>query len=194
MTDRVQQMLDVVRNDFEVAIKKPRGRRAKAILRAKVRSDMSADAREGILKSPIRNETDGANVSAQSGFDTSYSGPSNPDTWRKSSIPGESVLSKTRGGPKIDPADAALAAFQSAKLGTQSIGLDGKSRKKGKLGSRFSTPYSGRHDPVSKDRFGRKSKSKKHDNLLEKKENSVRYRDIASPKKRGSWLALLRRS
>lgn len=112
MTDRVQEMLDVVKQELETAIKRPRRRRAKVSMRAEVR--------EGILKSPHISQGTGptslmpGSRSFQAG-QTGYSEPRHPDVWRDGSIAGRDQPDRSRGRPKIDPAEAALAAFQAAK-------------------------------------------------------------------------------
>lgn len=112
MTDRVQQMLDVVKQEFETTIKKPRGRRAKAIMRAEVR--------DGILKNPhqppgrVPTGFKSGSRGLQGG-QPGYSEPRHPDIWRIASVKGVDLSNRPREGHQIDPAKAALTAFQIAK-------------------------------------------------------------------------------
>lgn len=112
MTDRVQQMLDVVKQEFEMATRKPRGRRAKATMRAEVR--------EGILKNPhlSPDQTPPGFKSGSRGLQggqPGYSEPRHPDIWRNTSTKGVDLVVHPKGGLQIDPAKAALTAFQIAR-------------------------------------------------------------------------------
>ena len=112
MTDRVQQMLDVVKQEFETATRKPRGRRAKAAMRAEVR--------EGILKNPHQSPdrmSSGFKSGSRGlqGGQPGFSEPRHPDIWRNTSTKGAGMPDHPKGGPQIDPAEAALAAFQNAR-------------------------------------------------------------------------------
>ena len=112
MTDRVQEMLDVVKQELETPVKRSRRRKAKA--------GMRADVREGILKNPHQSQGTGpaSLKSGSSGFregQAGYSEPRHPDVWRDGSAAGGDTVAPSRGGLKIDPAEAALAAFQATK-------------------------------------------------------------------------------
>lgn len=112
MTDRVQQMLDVVKQEFEMATRKPRGRRAKAAMRAEVR--------EGILKNPHQSpgQTPTGFKSGNRGLQggqPGYSEPRHPDIWRNTSAKGTDLAVHPKGGLQIEPAEAALTAFQIAR-------------------------------------------------------------------------------
>lgn len=196
MTDRVRQMLDVVRNDFQGATKHPRGRRARAIFRAKIKTDnrlgISADAREGILRNPVRNqEVDSVSLRG-SGIDANYSGPSKPDEWRSPEMKAmcaESPRSEQRGGLKIDPADAAMAAFQAAKLGS----LDSKFSHRESLQSKFGRVESKRGIFRSKAKAEKRQMQSKGSHAFSDSDNGSEDEEIVAPKRRGSWIKALKR-
>ena len=113
MTDRVQEMLDVVKQELEITIKRPR--------RRKSRGGMRAEVREGILKNPHLSQGKGpASLKpGRSSFrdgQAGYSEPRHPDVWRDRSAAGGDMATPSREGAKIDPAEAALAAFQATKV------------------------------------------------------------------------------
>lgn len=107
MTDRVQQMLDAVRETFEVSTRKPRLRRSKAGMRAEVR--------DGILKHPYFPSGAAPHVHGLRETQTGFSGPRHPDVWRDASAHDGAGARRTEKATGNDPADAALATLQAAK-------------------------------------------------------------------------------
>lgn len=107
MTDRVQQMLDAVRETFEVSTRKPRLRRSKAGMRAEVR--------DGILKHPYLPSGAAPHVHGLRETQTGFSGPRHPDVWRDASAHGGAGARRAEMATGNDPADAALATLRAAK-------------------------------------------------------------------------------
>lgn len=115
MTDRVQQMLDAVKENFEAATRKPRLRR----LKRGVGTSMRAEVREGILKHPYLPSGKAPLARGLQETQTGFSGPRHPDVWRDAPVQTASHGGRSAGGRSTDdPADAALAAFKAAKLRT----------------------------------------------------------------------------
>lgn len=185
MTDRVQQMLDVVKQDFETAIKKPRGRRAKAIMRAEVR--------EGILKNPRRSQSEAPETAELRDSQVGYSGPRRPDLWRNEARKGIALPAHPKGGLKIDPAEAALAAFQVARMRPhrdlpsrptfEEISLDRPRIDDGPLRSESNR---------SRSRFRRRAKDT--DELTFDSRRGSEKGKTKTDRRRGSWIRALRGS
>lgn len=113
MTDRVQQMLNVVKDNFEAATRKPRLRRS----RRGAGGSMRAEVREGILKHPYLPSGTAPRARGLQETQTGFSGPRHPDVWRDAPIQTAGVGGKAKQSHGVDPADAALAAFRDAKMG-----------------------------------------------------------------------------
>lgn len=113
MTDRVQQMLDVVKDNFEAATRKPRLRRS----RRNAGASMRAEVREGLLKHPYLPSGTAPRARGLQETQTGFSGPRHPDIWRDAPIQTAGVGGKAKSSYGVDPADAALAAFRDAKRG-----------------------------------------------------------------------------
>lgn len=113
MTDRVQQMLDVVKDNFEAATKRPRLRRS----RRDAGGSMRAEVREGILKHPYLPSGTAPRARGLQETQTGFSGPRHPDVWRDAPVQTAGSGGKTNNSYGVDPADAALAAFREAKRG-----------------------------------------------------------------------------
>lgn len=111
MTDRVQQMLDAVKDNFEAATKKPRLRRP----RRGAGASMRAEVREGILKHPYLPSGTAPRARGLQETQTGFSGPRHPDVWRDAPVRTAGQGSHRGSAQNIDPADAALAAFRDAK-------------------------------------------------------------------------------
>lgn len=187
MTDRVQQMLDVVKQEFEMATRKPRGRRAKATLRTEVR--------EGILKNPHQSpdQTPAGFKSGSRGLQggqPGYSEPRHPDVWRTSPAKGVDMPVYPKGGLQMDPAEAALTAFQIAKRHPP-----GKaSRQEAVEGLSLDRPRMG-EDTVKPG--GRKARGriilrgKNVDNSFSDSQGGADKDGIMTSKRRGSWFRAL---
>lgn len=187
MTDRVQQMLDVVKQEFETTIKKPRGRRAKAIMRAEVR--------DGILKNPhqppgrVPTGFKSGSRGLQGG-QPGYSEPRHPDIWRNASAKGVDLSNRPKGGHQIDPSKAALTAFQIAKR--QSPGK--ASRQEPVEGLSLDRPRMG-EDPVKP--HGRKMRGritlrgKNVDDSFSDSQGRSEKDETKISKRRGSWIRAL---
>lgn len=113
MTDRVQQMLDVVKDNFEGVVKRPRLRRS----RRDASGSMRAEVREGILKHPYLPSGTAPRARGLQETQTGFSGPRHPDVWRDAPVQTAGSGGKTNNSYAVDPADAALAAFREAKVG-----------------------------------------------------------------------------
>lgn len=187
MTDRVQEMLDVVKQELETAIKRPRRRRAKVSMRAEVR--------EGILKNPHQSQGTGpTNLRPGSrsfrGGQTGYSEPRHPDVWRDTTTTGGDMAATSKAGPKIDPADAALAAFQTAKTHSpkrisqrsesENLSLDRPRMDEEQIRPRLRT---------SKGKNNRRKKSG-GEGTLDSREG-MKNGHVSSEKRRGAWLRFL---
>ena len=187
MTDRVQQMLDVVKQEFETATRKPRGRRAKAAMRAEVR--------EGILKnphqSPDRTPTGFKSGSrGLQGGQLGFSEPRHPDIWRNTSTKGVDMPDHQKGGLQIDPAEAALTAFKIARRHPAGKG----SRQEVVEGLSLDRPRMG-EDPIrprarkARGRIFRQRKS--DDDLFSDSQKRSEKDQIATSKRRGNWIRAL---
>lgn len=117
MTDRIQQMLDSVRDELGASPRKPRGWKVRSILRARAKQEEDTEALEAILRKPnLTNELDGI-AKAKGDVDVSYFGPSHPDEWKSPDLIASARAAQVnKNGPKIDPAEAAMATFQAARL------------------------------------------------------------------------------
>lgn len=113
MTDRVQQMLNVVKDNFEAATRKPRLRR----FQRGAGASMRAEVREGILKHPYLPSGTAPRARGLQETQTGFSGPRHPDVWRDAPIQTAGGGGKAKQSHAVDPADAALAAFRDAKMG-----------------------------------------------------------------------------
>ncbi len=179
MNDRVQQMLDVVKDEFETAIRKPRRRRAKAMMRAEVR--------EGILKNPLHTSGQkpgvAPNVRGLQGDRAGYSEPRHPDVWRNTSIRGTDLPAHAESGRGIDPAEAALAAFHDARS---------RPNRKGMQRSAFEAASIDRprmdEEPVKP--RGRKARRRINRRIRDRDEVMVDARN-GPAKRRGSWIRAL---
>lgn len=194
MTDRIQQMLDSVKTNLGASVPKPKVWRVQSILRARGRTDVANEARDGILEKPSTYNDLSRKVGLSSEVDVTYFGPSRPDMWKGTDLQTASVRqAKTGKGLKIDAAEAAIAALQTAKLQPRDRldNIDPLSRTFGDYQSKLDDA-----DPKTR-RQARRGPRKSTDLNISDMSGRVTFSEaqdrVIPPKRRGSWLRVLRK-